>query len=197
MSKFSLDNKAKKVAIVLNPEKGNKTFYVETMDALDMWLESSAERYAYILHDLDVKEDADGKIVPKTPHIHLYAELKVCQRMSTTLNKIADALNLDEQCISIQKATDPDAVIQYLVHKNQPEKHQYELGAIRTNLDEGELKAVMESDTATFSLTWLVSVCATSANLIQVIEKVGIPKYQSNRNLILDVWHEVKKGARR
>lgn len=186
MSRYGLDNKSKKVGIVLNPEKGNKAFYVETLNALDAWLADAAEEYAYIIHDLDVTEDGEAK----QTHIHLFVELKVCQRMYTTLNKLADALDFENEQISIEKCTDAPALIQYLIHKNNPEKHQYRADQIKTSLSEEDLKAILACDCEGLSLSRIVSICATSYNLVQVIEKIGLQRYQHWRNVVLDVWKD-------
>lgn len=196
MSAYSLDNKATKVAIVVNPPKGRETFDVETLDALDRWLEASCKKWAYIVHDLDVIEQDDGQVVQKTMHLHLFADMLVCQRLYTTMNKLADALGYANEQISIEKASEPVAVIQYLIHKNDPSKHQYPKGLIKTNIDEGELDAILSREVAPASLTFFVGVCSTCRNLVQVIERVGLETYNKWRNVILDIWHDVQKSRR-
>lgn len=184
MSKFGLENKAKQIGVVINAPKGAKHFDVETLDKLDLWLGDCAEDWCYIIHDLDVLEDG----TPKALHLHLFARLKVCQRLYTSLNKIADALGYQNEQISIEKCTSPTSLVQYMLHKHNPDKHPYRKEELRTSLEEGELDAILEAEGDQVSVEWFVGICATSKNLVQVIRSVGLPKYQAYRNVILDIW---------
>lgn len=189
-SKWTLDTKTKSVALIIDPSKakghvGNVP--IEYLNALDLWLSENTENYAYAVHDLDTLEDG----TPKTPHVHVWAKLNACTRLGTTLNKVADALNIDTAPITIEKASSMEGSIQYMVHKNNPDKYQYHKSVIRCSFPEKELDGILEADAGCLSLTHLVSVCASSRNLVQVIEALGLGVYQRNRNVVRDIWNDI------
>ena len=182
---YGIDTKAKKIALIINPPKTAEMFSADFFPALNNWLLETADVYAYILHDLDTNEDGEAK----RPHVHVYAEMKQCRRLMTNLSSLANALGYDTMQISIEKASsNPTGFIQYLVHKNNPEKHQYAPSEIATNLDEASLKALLDSDAGNCSLSYFVSVCANERNIIRVIEKIGLDVYMKYRNAIQDIW---------
>lgn len=187
MGKWSLDTKSKKVCVLIDPQEGLKYIPVEYLNALDYWLSENANAWAYIVHSLDTLEDG----TPKTPHIHLYAELNVCQRLLTTLNKLADCLDCDTRQISVEKCQSMEGAIQYMIHRDNPEKYQYPPSDIRCSFDESELKTILESEGGTLSLERIIGVCGSAPNLTEVIRKIGVPHYVKYRNLILDIWKSV------
>lgn len=104
-----------------------KTFecmqYLEYYDASD--LNVIAERiksltqlksWCLILHDKDRRDDGTAK----PPHFHAVVTLS----NAMTVKSISEALHLEPQYINKIKTTTKSAQI-YLVHRNNPEKHQY------------------------------------------------------------------------
>ena len=78
--------------------------------------------YAYISHDKDVKEDGE----PKTPHFHLY----IYYQNAKTLNSMCTKFN----GAHIEKPNNREYCIQYLIHRNNTEKYQYDSKEVISNI---------------------------------------------------------------
>ena len=97
--------------------RGFDTVAVERL--LNHW--GNVEKYAYIIHDSDVKPDG----APVEPHIHLMLGFKTPYPLQTLVNAsramLGDVLNPQ----NFQKCHRWTSAIAYLTHENAPEKHQY------------------------------------------------------------------------
>lgn len=191
MSKFGIDTKAKKIALIINPKEDENTFSADFYPKLNAWLIQQSDIYAYILHDLDV----DDKGEAKRPHIHVYAEMKACRRLMANLNECADVLGYDVKQISIDKVVNPTGVIQYLIHKNNPEKHQYEPKEIITNLSKGDLDCVLAAVAGNCSISFFKScVINCKGNVWSLVEMVGLDVYKEYRQVINDLFRFYYRG---
>ena len=83
-------------------------------------------QYAWILHDADTNTDT-GELIE--PHIHVYIEFP----NPRSFKSIADILDIPENMVC--KVIDKNGILQYLIHKNQPDKFQYNFSDIHTNFD--------------------------------------------------------------
>lgn len=81
------------------------------------------QKYAYIEHNKDV--DENGEL--KKSHYHLYLYFPKQQDVAP----IMKIFNVNH----IEAIQDEDATIRYFIHKNNPEKYQYEIDDIKTNFD--------------------------------------------------------------
>lgn len=77
-------------------------------------------QYAWIIHDKD--KDTER-------HAHAYIEFK----NPRSFQSVAESLNVAENMVS--KVLDKNAILQYLIHKNQPDKFQYKYDEIHANFD--------------------------------------------------------------
>lgn len=79
--------------------------------------------YAYIKHDKDV--DSDGQLLK--PHYHILIKWLKSKHVKNILNafglSLSQFINSDEK--PVQAVKDVSLVLQYLIHKNNPEKYQY------------------------------------------------------------------------
>lgn len=82
---------------------------------------SDVDIRAYILHDKDLLDDG----TPKNKHYHIVISCKNA-RAFTSMQRLFNGAHIE----IIANIT---ASIQYLVHKNNPEKHRYNLEEITTN----------------------------------------------------------------
>lgn len=78
--------------------------------------------YAYILHDKDIYENGDTK----APHYHLY----VYYQNAITLNSMGNRF----YGAHIEKPINKDYCIQYLIHRNDPQKYQYSSDEVISNI---------------------------------------------------------------
>lgn len=182
----TLTTQTGKINVVISL-KGVQDFNIY-LERLKRYCEEQTQLYAYILHNKDVLEN--GEI--KTPHIHLVAILKNNrQRLSTTLGNIGVALELSVLAISIDKMSDIVGSLQYLIHKNNTEKYQYEEKKIHTNISSGELATYMASDSKSMSIEYLVDVVSKHRSKIEIMRTIGLSYYHLYRNTINDIYKEV------
>ena len=81
------------------------------------------DQWAYILHDSDV--DADGN--PKKPHYHFYG--KCADKL--TSSGLAYRVHVPESACRVVSRW--KGALRYLVHADNPEKHQYNVSDISAN----------------------------------------------------------------
>jgi hypothetical protein len=84
-------------------------------------------KWAYIMHDKDVKDDGTGEL--KEPHYHFYVEFP----NPRYLDAIATELNIMSNMI--EKVWNKKGILEYLTHENQPEKYHYDKQQIVSNFD--------------------------------------------------------------
>ena len=106
---------------------------------------SMSYRYAYILHSEDTftSEDAedDSKIgLPKKDHVHIVFFWDNSYQLGYIANKIGLPSNY------LQRVQSRTGAIQYLTHKNNPEKHQYNVADIVTNIVKLQTKYFSDDD---------------------------------------------------
>ncbi len=80
--------------------------------------------YAYIIHNKDTDDDG----VVKKEHIHTIIMFENAKEMKT----VAKELNIEQN--RIEKIKSLKYMIRYLIHLDQPEKAQYDIKEIKTNL---------------------------------------------------------------
>lgn len=88
---------------------------------LDLLLNLKNLSYAVILHDKDITEEGE----PKKPHYHVILDYNNPHEFSAISNKFEGA--------HIENIKSFENAIQYLTHKNNPEKYQYRFEDIKTN----------------------------------------------------------------
>ena len=86
-------------------------------------LKSKFKEWAYCLHDSDVNDEGELK----KPHIHW-----VGRGDPRTLSAVAKFLGLKENEVELGKNF--KALIQYLIHLNNPEKAQYSIEDVVSNI---------------------------------------------------------------
>ena len=96
------------------------------------------KRYAYCLHDKDKKDD--GTL--KKSHYHIYLSFKDAQPFS----RVAAWFNIDKSYVRIIK-TNYDTACAYLIHRNNPEKYQYDPAEVTASFDYSAfLKSLSEEE---------------------------------------------------
>lgn len=136
------------------------------------------KEYAYIKH---LAEEED-----KVDHIHLFLEFKDPKNRKP----IANALNINE--ILIQSCKSKKSLYRYFLHKDFPNKIQYNINEIITNIDLNVLHCLIESDVETeeeylqqqinfidngLKLTDLIRISIEDKNLAQLRRYWNIIKY--------------------
>lgn len=187
----SLETKTSYVVGFYRP-KEEDSILGERFSKLKAWLEANAETYALVIHDLDVGEDGERV----TTHIHFVYKARECRRLSTNLNEIADALEVDTLAVSVDKASSVSASIRYLVHKDDPQKHQYALSAVVHNWKDSEFDAVFAYPSKKeIDFDFLVRLIHKSRSITELIAVIGLGAYRYWRPVISDMWKDLHHTA--
>ena len=174
LNNFRLDNMSKRVRCVIDTNKdenGNDLGFGYDMSKIYDELCKDGYLFAYIFHDKDT--DNDGVI--KRKHLHLVLECPTRRRVSYYIKHLAMMFGVDRSQVQVEVSNNFDWDIQYLIHKNNPEKYQYDGTDIITNmsrseLDERMLTVVHKEVTAKFIFDTVKS-CKTKS---QVIFRLGL-----------------------
>lgn len=119
-TKNNRQGKDNKFFIVLYPD--STTYDIEVVFNNIRFIST---KYAYILHDNDC--DENGEI--KKSHYHVYFKLE----NQASIETVAKSLEVENNCI--QFAVNERGCCRYLIHLDNPEKHQYSQDSIITDFD--------------------------------------------------------------
>lgn len=188
--KAPLSAKRKNVSVILGSKKmplppRDKQWYY---DRLKAYCEKHCNTWAFIMHDKDIDEDGQVKFL----HIHMaLVMLKVnkdYKKLNTILNELAKVVEIDGQSIQIDEMSSENGSVQYLIHKRDPQKAQYEEADVCTGYTPEELHTIMEADIDTMCISYLISVVdECECDRIQIMTKIGLRYYKEYRNVILDI----------
>ena len=134
--------------------------------------------------------NVDGEI--ETPHIHFVANMKTASRLGKFLREIAQVCGVSELAVSISKYLYYEMAIQYLIHKNDPDKYQYDVSQIMTNSEDVDVYLSVVQNVFNYE-----AVCAClvrSKCLSQVAHTIGFSKYHAYRNVIRDLFEDYLNG---
>lgn len=154
---------------------------------LKTWCQNNCDLYAFILHDKDILENGEKKI----NHIHCICLMKTNrQRLGTILSSLSNYIEVGTLAISIEKMSDLVGSLQYLIHKNNSDKHPYNEKDIVTNISSGELATYMASDSKTMSIEYLIGVVEKNKSKIEIMRIIGLNYYHLYRQVINDIYNE-------
>lgn len=163
-----------------------------TLERLKEYCNSNYQVYGFIVHDKDVGEDG----TPKTPHIHLVGIYRNNRtRLSTTIKEMSENVFVSTLAISIDKASDLNGSFQYLIHKNNESKHQYDIEEIITNLSREELDVYLQRPSNGVSLEKIIEVITFNQSKIQIMRLLGFEVYARYRNVINDIYYEIHEAG--
>lgn len=187
-----LSTKTKYLLVVWRPAEED-ALIDEKVSGMLAYLKERAETYALAVHDLDT--DANGDRM--TSHIHVVAVMEQCRALQTWLNEIADALGVDTLSVSVDKASSVKRSIRYLIHKDDPEKHQYPLGSIIHNWADAELLAVFaDKEKTEITYEYIARLCQRCARVSEIVSVIGMGAYRYWRPVILDIWRDYHADTR-
>lgn len=186
----NLNTQTGKILLVIN--FAQKIIDNNVIDNLKNWLEGNTKQYAFILHDKDILETGE----PKTPHLHVVCNMNNAkQRIATILNDLTKSLDISPLLVTIDKYSSFNASLQYLIHKNNEEKYQYDIKDIVTNIPPQELDLFMKYETQSEELTAerLIDVVKKAKKRTDIMREVGLFNYRINRPVIMDIAQELNK----
>lgn len=183
----SLTCQSKKVCIVIRKNKDIP------LDKIKSYCDLYFDKYAFIEHKGDIKPES-GEI--EGTHYHIVGNFKASKvEFSTRLNTIVDYFHFDNaNGLQIEMYKSLENSLQYLTHKNQPEKTPHNVADIITNIEKSEFDLLYTSDNGqVITFDKLYTLCLESSNIVEVIRDLGIGVYKSWRNVVWDIWNELHK----
>lgn len=152
-------------------------------------------QYAYIVHDSDTYAQIDAERwqdkhpgeevpftvgTPKKSHIHLV----VITSNATQLGLVASLLGIRSNYV--EKVKNKIGAFQYLVHKNNPEKFQYDASQVVTNIEDFAKKYLRDED-GTMKASKILEFIQSTPRVLSITEVSCwcIENY---------VWDEFRRG---
>lgn len=144
--------------------------------------------YAFILHNKDFDEDGCQKRI----HFHLVLETIRPYAKSSILTDMAKALLIARECISIRAYDSCKLAVQYLVHKNDEDKAQYDIWEVCSS-DETRTIDYIDNDIESDDLDIkdLIEICYDSDGIVDVYRKIGLSNAKKYRWIICDVFAQM------
>ena len=145
---------------------------------------------ATIIHDKDITNNGE----PKTIHAHACIETNEKHTKKQFLNMLSELLKIDRQRISVEGTKSSILMLQYLTHKNQPDKAQYEVERIITNNKE-LLNERMNTQYKTKEQKQndLLNDIKACKSIIELADKQGIETANKFRNIFNQIKQEQKQ----
>lgn len=149
---------------------------------------------ATIIHDKDTYTKEDQEKDPshkegthKRVHLHAFIDTDKIT-LKEMLSHITGLLKIDNEQVSIEPTSNEFLGVQYLTHKNNQNKHQYEPNTIITsNAKETERRYGLKYETEEEKIQ---RVLETSSTLSKVIHEIGVEKANKYRGLFNDLSKE-------
>lgn len=177
-----LETKTKYVCLVIRKPSYPNDF----VNMLKSYLTANCSRYFFIEHTQDI--NGYGELEGK--HYHIVMVYNNAKRLSTYLNEICEEFWFpNANGLEISKTVSETKSVQYLLHKNNPEKTQHNIDEIVTSVPFGELQVILDSendDCLTFEKIYKY-IEESKGNKLYIIHCLGLVTYKNYRNVILDM----------
>lgn len=170
--------------LVFNAKKESPNTFEELEQISSRLLSINDLFISTIIHDRDT--DSNGEL--KRTHLHAYIESAEKYTEKQLLSLVCEFVELEPVQVSISGSNNEFLLAQYLVHKNDPKKYQYELADINSN-DIEKLHKLIENKTPTKEQqkNAILGEIKDSKTLLELAEKVGLDianKYRPTFNQI-------------
>lgn len=174
---------------VFNADK-KSTNPADELELLQNTLTEIFSFVATIIHDKDLTDNGE----PKTIHMHAYIETNEKHTKKQFLDMLNDLLKIDKQRISVDGTKSNVLMLQYLTHKNQPDKAQYEVDRIITNNKELLAERMnTKYKTKEQKQNDLLNDIKTCTSITELAEKQGVETANKVRNLFNQIKQEQKQ----
>ena len=145
---------------------------------------------ATIIHDKDLTDNGE----PKTIHAHAYIETNEKHTKKQFIDILSELLQIDKQKISVDGTKSNVLMLQYLTHKNQPNKAQYEVDRIITNNKELLTERMnTQYKTKEQKQNDLLNDIKNCKSIIELADKQGIETANKFRNIFNQIKQEQKQ----
>lgn len=144
------------------------------IEVVETFLRAYCNFYAYILHDKDINKDT-GEL--KRPHYHVYMTLQRRNRFTWVLNRLNE-VNVPKHVVSILPSYSEHINLQYLLHLNDKDKHQYAIFEIVTNNNEHLSNILSDKELTVLTTQKLLQVIDDcNYSKIKILRVIGLGNY--------------------
>lgn len=184
---ISLESQRKEFNIVISDITRCKNRYSFLLD----YLSENGITYYAIVHDSDINITTGETI---RPHLHIVTRSLKRYRVKQMLNMISEILVTNVENVQIMECDNITACIQYLIHKNNLEKYQYDAKDIITN-DNDNLIPILNETIKIEAVTTdrLIEMVSRGDTLLEIIQAIGIGSYTHYRQTIRDLLEIFRK----
>lgn len=150
--------------------------------------------YASIKHDKDTDKDGCLKII----HFHYVITCASRKRISTMLYFLADSLGYDVNnidllnTIQIDKCDSVPLSIQYLIHKNNADKYQYDTKDIVTNYSDKDLQDYLSFESQEITTRYLYDLIISGKSDVEIMFIIGVGRYHLFKGCISDIRYALR-----
>ena len=149
-------------------------------------LKKICSEYYVIRHYADV--NAEGEL--KHDHYHAVIKLEKRIRKSTIIRLLANLLQVNECLISAEILYNKRNAVRYLLHKDHPDKYQYDECSIFTN-NENQLFNYLHYDIDQLDTDRLIEVIKKcNFNKIEIMQVLGLQTYNTYWRMIEIILRE-------
>lgn len=138
--------------------------------------------FGYIIHDKDELPNGEKK----TLHAHVFIESEKGSSAKVWIDRLSKIFGVQSECVSVQPVKSLDGAWRYLIHKDNPEKHQYTIEDVATNNAE-TLKKAIERPSNGVSLDGLMNC----SNEYELARYVGVTQYSRYKKC----WDDMREFA--
>jgi len=156
--------------------RSKKTDYWLTIKDLETVLPLLG-KYSAILHDKDIILEGEDKGKIKRAHYHIVLNTYDKIRKSTLINKLSNMLKIDKETITIDPLNDKNALLRYLLHLDNPEKHLYPPFEIFTNEPQAVELAMNYMPNEITPESIMAITHSVKGNKFLLMKQIGIDNY--------------------
>lgn len=180
----NLSSRSKSVRCVINyPFRNDLAKVSETFSALGY-------SFAMIIHDKDT--DENGEL--KTKHIHLLLLSPKRHQLQYYLFRLCEIFDCFPVNVSVLVSESVTNDLQYLIHKNDITKYQYDKKDIIHNFNTDYLHGELETQNdGTLNAKQLIAIIKQSRSRLEVMDRIGLSRYVLYRNAIKDISEDLNK----
>lgn len=189
----NLDTQCKSFNVVLNVPN-NFSNFEKSLEMLNESLSRNTMFYASIKHD----KDTDKNGVLKTLHYHYVITCASRKRISTMLYFIADSLGYSDSSIDlintiqVDKCDSVPLSIQYLIHKNNSDKYQYDSKDIVTNYSDKDLQDYLLFESQEITTRYLYDLIISGKSDVEIMFIIGVGRYHLFKGCISDIRYALR-----
>ena len=163
------------------------------IEVIIKYLNDNFEKWALTIHKNHVDPKDHKTIIPIHYHfLGIYEKPKT--PLKTAMNSLAKYLKTNTDGIEYDGYKHFTKALQYLTHKNNPEKTQMEFKDIKFGgWSEEELLTYWTSEENSINFDRVYHLCRDSNSMLDIIRELGLHIYKTYRNVIQDMWFLCKK----